>query len=1028
MTLSDLAIKRPVFAWTLFIGVILFGVISYFRIGVSMLPDVDFPVLDVNVVWGGAAPEVLETELVDKIEESVIGLEGLKEVKSTIQQGQATIKLEFDLKRNVDAALQDAQAAIARIRLPLNVDPPTIRKNNPEEQPIVWIAFGGERSLRDIIRYADLNIIDQLQTVPGVGEIQLSGFVGRNLRLWVDNKKLKKYQLTILDIVTAVEQEHSELAGGYMENDRNEINVRTMGEEFSAEKVADILISTRGGQPIYDTNIRLGDIARVEDGLDDIRGSAIISGMKGNGIALGIKKQRKTNEIEVADAVQKKVNELKKTLPPDLSIRVNVDFTGPTRVSIDKTQHELLMSVILTTIVCYVFLGTFKSAVNVILSIPFSVMGSFIIMYFLGFTFNMFTLLALALSIGIVVDDAIMMLENIVRHFQSGKKRRQAAFDGANEITFAAIAVTAAVIAIFIPVVFMKGVIGTFFYQFGVVISVTILLSLIEAITLTPMRCSRFMTDSDHESRMAKAGIRIFQKFANIYQTSLEWTLGHRWKVLLLGVAIFLSSLILLHFVKKEIVPMQDMGIVRMQFQTPVGSSFAFTQDIAKKVADYLEKDPNVDRFFMRVGGQTGTPNQVFAGIVLKNRSKRSLGHIAWMDKVRLDLVKNEHTKIRDLVRLQLSDLSQRGLTAGSSFPISFNIRGPDYTVLKEKLKVIEERLNATGLVTDLNDDYREGQTELRIIPNREAASLRGVSMDNLGRTINAAIGGIRQGKFTSDGRRYDVRIRLTPEERLKPEDVENIMIRTSYGELVRLTDVAKIETVKTIQTVSRINRLRSISVFGNVATGKSQSEALDAAERISQEVLPEGYSFHLEGGSQAFLDSFKSLTGVFLLGLAVAYLVLAVQFNSFVHPWSVMLAIPFSLTGAFLTLWMTGQSLNLFSMIGLLLLAGIVKKNSILLIEFTNHMRKEGVNLHDSLLKACPIRLRPIIMTSIATVGAAIPPALGLGDGAEARRPMALAVIGGVIVSTLLTLYIVPCAYSIFSRFERGHLNDLED
>lgn len=1030
MTLSDLSIKRPVFAWVLFIGVLLFGALSYSRLGVSMMPDVDFPVLDIRVEWEGAAPEVMETELVDQIEEEMLTIEGLKEIRSSIQQGRANIKLEFDINRDVDAALQEAQGALSQVRLPLNVDMPVIRKSNPEEDPIMWIAFGGDRSLRDIVRYIDLNVLDQLQTVPGVGEIILGGFSARNLRIWIDNEKLRQYQLTVLDIIDAVEREHSELAGGYIENQEKEINVRTMGEEFTPEQVADILITTRGGQAVYDPTIRIKDIARVEDGLEDIRAVALISAMEGIGVSLGIKKQRKQNEIEVADAVQKRVEEIKKGLPKDLDMRVNVDFTEATRTAIKKTQIELFMSIMLTTLVCFVFLGSWKSALNVILAIPFSISGTFIVLYFMGFTLNLFTLLALALAIGIVVDDAIMMLENIVRHFQMGKSRKEASQVGAREITFAAVATTAALVAIFLPVVFMQGVIGKFFFQFGITLSAAVVFSLIEAVTLTPMRCSRFMTDGDHNSRFAIAVNSLFEKFANGYARTLEYVLAHRIKVLVISTLLFLLSTGLVGLLRKEFVPRQDQSVVRVQFQAPVGSSLENTRKMAGQIAAYLDNSPYVERYFMRVGGGGGgsPPNRGFAGVILKPRSERDIGHLKFMDITRETLLRDPKTKIDGLIRLQMSDISDRGLTAGRSSPVAFNIRGPDYNVLKEKIGEIEKRLQATGLVEDLDTDYREGQPELRIKPKREEASLRGVSMQNIGRTINAAIGGIRQGKFTNDGRRYDIRIRLEPEERLNPEDINNLHIRTLYGEIIPLSDVVDLEVVNTVQTVTRVNRQKSVSVFGSLATGSSQSDALAQAEKIAREVLPEGYSFHLEGGAQTFGESFDALYFVLFLGIAFAYLVLAVQFNSFIHPVTILLALPFSLSGAWLTLYLAGQSLNMFSFIGLLLLMGVVKKNSILLVEFTNQLRhRENLNVHNALLKACPIRLRPILMTSIATVGAAIPLAIGLGDGAESRRPMALAVIGGVLLSTLLTLYVIPCAYSLFSRFEK-HENDEDD
>ncbi|MDX2225791.1 MAG: efflux RND transporter permease subunit [Verrucomicrobiae bacterium] len=1012
MTLSDLSIKRPVFAWILMFALIIFGAISLGRLGLAQIPNVDFPTVTISTVWEGSAPEIMEAELVDQIEQRVISVEGLREMRSSIRQGQATVDLDFEINRDVDAAVQDVQSALSQINLPLGVDPPTVRKQNPDADPIMWIGVGGDRPARDVIEYVELYIKDQFQVVPGVGEVRTAGFTERNLRVHVDGEKLKQYELTVQDVLRALQLEHAEIASGYLENEKNEINLRTMGEAMTPEQVGDILITRRGNQPVYNTRIRLRDVARVEDGLAEVRTIARASGNPG--VALGIAKQRGENEVEVSKRVRAKLEQIKKTLPQDLYIQVNVDFTRFSEQSVKFTLKELVVAALVTGLVCFLFLGSWTASVNVLLSIPTSIFGTFTVLYFMGLSLNMFTLLALALSIGIVVDDAIMVLENIVRHFQMGKDRMTAAREGAREITFAAVATSIAVMAIFLPVFFLSGIIGKFLFQFGVAMTAAVAFSLLEAITITPMRCSRFMR-REEDNAFTRALDRLFGKWRNFYGEILTWALAHPMRVVLVSMVFFGLSLGLMPMIRKEFMPAQDQSLIRLGVETPVGSSLAYTQAKVQEIESVIKKIPEIERFTAFVGGFSGVPNQAFMAVKLMEKDQRQRTQAQIMTALRKDLAEIKGVRIRPL------DFNLRGLTPRRAEPLEFNLRGPSLQVLKEKAGVIKEKLAATGLTADLDTNYREGQPELRIFPDREAAAARGVSMEEIGRTIQAALGGVRQGKFTKEGRRYDVRVRLQQEERLKPEDVEKLQVRNVYGELIPLTSVVKSEVKPTVQSLNRVNRQQSISIKGNIAEGKSQATALAAAEKISREVLPEGYTFNLEGGSRLFAESGGQMLFLFAMGILVAYMVLACQFDSFVHPVTVLMALPFSISGALITLMLFNKSLNLYSIIGIILLAGIVKKNSIMLVEFTNQQREaHGLGAMEALRQACPIRLRPILMTSLATIAAAVPMAFSTAPGAETRVPMAITIIGGVLVSTLFTLVVVPCVYLMFSWLEK--------
>lgn len=1014
MTLSDISIRRPVFAWMLMFALILFGLVSFSRMGISQLPDVDFPVLNISVTWPGAAPEVIEAEIADPLEQSIISIEGLVDVNSTIRQGSLSLSLEFNLERNIDAALQEVQAAISRVRMPIEVDPPTIRKQNPEDQPIIWLGISSETmSLRELITFVELKVKDQFQILPGVGEVILGGYTDRNLRVWVKNEDLAKYELTILDVRDALERGHIESAAGSLENPEQEINLRFMGEGLSVEEVGEILITSRGGRPIYNSNIRLKDVARIEDGLADLRRVSRINGQPGLGI--GIRKQRGANAVQIGEDVRQRMAEIAETLPPEMKILVNFDTTIFVKEAVEETEFTLILSALITAVVCFLFLGSLRPTFNILLSIPTSIIGALTVMYFFGFTLNLFTILALALAVGIVVDDAIMVLENIYRHHAMGKGKVRASLDGANEITFAAVAATVAVVAIFLPVAFMEGVIGKFFFQFGVTISAAVGLSLLEAITLIPMRSSQMMGEMHTQGAFARFLDRMFQSLAALYRWALGISLRYRWIVLIASAALFFASLQLLGLLRKEFVPPQDQGTFIARITTPIGSSLDFTSEALRRVEKFFFELEDVQRLFVNAGGFGG--GDVSSGTVfvsLKPREERKYTQAELMQMARREFANDETLKV------VIQDLSTRGLTARRGFPVDINIRGPEWTVLQKVSDDIIERLEQTGLVEDVDTDYRLGQPEIRIWPIREEAARLGVTMQTLNDTIAAAMGSIRQGKFTQDGRRYDVRLSLERDQRLAPEDIRDLMVRNMHGELISISKVVRSETVETLQTITRKNRERSVSIYANVADGKSQAEALQKAQEIANEELPQAYRAFLGGGAQSFMESFASLTFVLWLGVLVAYMVLASQFNSFLHPLIVLLSMPFSITGALGALYIFDQSLNLYSMIGIILLMGIVKKNAIMLVEFTNHKRfVDGMPVQEAILSASPIRLRPILMTSMATLVAALPPALAIGPGAESRIPMALSIVGGVLVSTIFTLFVVPCAYSLMSKLE---------
>jgi hydrophobe/amphiphile efflux-1 (HAE1) family protein len=1018
MNLIKISIERPVFAWVVMFSLIIFGGISGLRLGVSQMPDVDFPVLSISLSYDGASPEVIEAEILDKYERRLAGLEGLIEIKTSARTGSANIQLEFDIKKNIDVALQEVQTAISQVRLPQAItEAPIIRKSNPEEDPIMFMGFWSDRPILELMEYLELSILPSFQSISGVGEVSIAGFSTQNLRVWLDIKKLNSADLTVTDIIDSISQQHVELPLGLVTNKSREVSSRLMGESIDAISFGNLPVLRRAGQIIHDRTYKIKDFARVEDGLTDVRRIAEVDGK--NAISLLVRKQRGTNEVAVAKQIRAHFTKIEEQLPRGFYGRINVDYTKSTESIVNSTLIKLAMATLVTVLIVFFMLGNFASAVNVLLSIPTSLVGTFIVMYFGGFTFNLFSLLALALVVSIVIDDAIMVLENIIRHRKMGKSAKQASYDGTTEILGATIASTLAVAAVFIPVIFMGGVTGKFFYQFGVVMSVAVFLSLLDAVTITPMRASQLLKEHTKASRFELAVDRIFTKMAGYYQHILELVLKRAGWALILGLFFFVSSLYLTRQIKREFVPPQDQNFLLLSFQTRLDSAIEETYKKGQEVAAVLKTIPHIQGYFISVGvgGQSIAANQGFIPLILTPQESRSINHLGVMEQVRQSL------KSVSGIKVQIRDVSTRGLTSGRSFPVAFNIRGPDLDVLDEKANLIKQELEKTNLVQDLDTDFKKGNKEIQLLPIRDKMKLYGVSMDSISKTLQVLVGGFINGQITQSGRRFDIRLKAQNDTIREAKDFKNIYVRNIAGNMEPLSTFVDIKEVEVVQSINRINRQRAISIFGSLASGASQGEALNQAEKIATKLLPAGYQFALEGASGQLQESFKSIIFALILGLIVAYLVLAVQYNSFVHPLSVMAALPFALSGALFALWISSNSLNLFSLIGIVVLMGIAKKNSILIVEFANHLRAEKpeLSLAYAIAQASSVRLRPILMTSLATFLAALPLIFKSGMGKEATASMAITVAGGIVISTLLTLFIVPALYYKLVPFEKN-------
>ncbi len=984
MNITDLCIRRPVLAWMLMAGLVLFGAVAWSRIGVSQFPDVDFPTITVDATWEGAAPDIVEGEIVDPIEEALIQVEGVTALRSNARRGSASITVELDIARDVDVALQEVQARVASVRrrLPADMDEPTFGKRNPEDQPIMWLGLSGPLAPQVLADYARYRVKERLQTVPGVGEITIGGSIDRNVRIWLRPTDLDRYALTADEVVARLRSNHVELPAGALKGGGREVAVRFIGEAFDLAALRALPVGGEASAPI-----RLDQVAAVEDGFADV-----------------------TRVTRVA--------QLGPELPKGMLLGVNYDSTPFIAESVAQLRHEILLAIVLTALVCWGFLKSSSSTLNVLLAIPMSLLGSLAVIHALGWTLNTFTLLGLGLAVGIVVDDAILVLENIVRRRELGEDAPTAAARGTHEITFSALAATLAVIAIVVPVVFMSGIQGRYFLQFGVALCVAVAISYIEAVTLAPARCAQLLA-AQHGERaniVGRAVDRLLEMLERMYARVLPFPLHRPWTTLVIALLFTAGGFYGALQLPRELVPAQDQGRLRVTITTAVGSQLEETDALVRQVEAKLIADPTVARVLASIGGggpQASSANSAWFLLTLQPHGKRP-PHTEVMTRLRKEL-----NTIPGLTA-RIEDPSTQGFGGGGGRPIEFVVAGSDWDKLVETATRFRDRLAASGTAVDVDTPgYQIGSPELRVIPDRALAEDLGVPLESVARTIEVLLGGARIGKFSVDGRRVDMRAQLELAGRDDPADLLALRLRARDGTLIPLAAVASSEERPALQQITRRDRSRAITIVGNVAPRSSLDQALAEIERMRAD-LPEGVRLQLTGQSAQVGAGLGDIGVAMLLGIAVAYMVLAAQFNSFVHPFTVLSILPLSIGGGALALLASGKSLNLFSGIGFVLLMGLAKKNSIVLVDFAARRQAQGVDARTAMHEAAPQRLRPIMMTSIATIVAALPIALAIGAGGETRQPMALVIVGGMVLATTLSLLVVPAVYVLIDRLRR--------
>jgi multidrug efflux pump len=1019
MRIWRVCIERPVLATVLSLVVLLFGAVALQRLPNREFPDIEPPVVAVSTVLPGAAPEVVETSVTQPLEDQIVGIAGIRHITSSSTEQVSRITVEFELDRDVDLAANDVRDRVARARprLPEDVEEPVVAKRDADASPIMWLAlYGGGYDQVQLSTLAETQLQDRLGKLPGVSEVIIAGDKRFSMRVWIDNGRLTAHGLTVADVAAALERENVDLPSGRVEGPDTEFTVRTLGEMRTPEAFGALVVARPGGEPV-----RLRDVAQVAVGPADER--KLVRFNREPAVALGIIKQSKANTLEVARAVKAEVETLRPLVPPGVLFDNAFDSSVFIERSLADVRASLVEAIVLVVIVIYLFLRTLRATIVPALAIPVSLIGTFAVLYFLGFSINTLTLMGLVLAIGLVVDDAIVVLENITRWVEAGTPPREAAHRGMDQIAFAVIAATVSTIAVFLPLAFLTDKTGRLFREFGITVAAAVAISGWVALTLSPMLCARVVRAGGAESGVKRFLARAFAALENGYGALLEPALRRRRLVLVLGGAWVVLGFVLLGVVPREFVPTEDRGVVVTFTRAPEGSTLDYTERYQRQAEDIVLEVPEVEKTFSVVALGIGAPGAVNEGAMFTSLhpwEQRARSQQAIVEELRASMA-----AIPGILAFpaNLPSLGQDGVGT----PLSLVVQGPDVAALAHHADEIVRRGRAIPGVVNLRTDLLLNKPQLEVSIDRDRASDLGVSVRDIATTLQILLGGLDLSTFKLGGETYDVIAQLAREARATPRDVYGLYVRGHGGELVPLASVTAVRETVAPRSLPHFDRLRAATLTGGLAEGTPLGPALEQLRAVADEVLPdgEGYRVTVAGESEDFYASSRALVFAYLLAVAIVYLVLAAQFESFLDPLTILIAVALSFTGALVTMLATGQTLNLFSQIGLVMLVGLVTKNSILIVEFANQLHEEGRGLLDAAREAARARFRPILMTALSTIVGILPIALGLGAGGESRAPLGIAVVGGMLFSTVLTFVVVPAAHvalqGLRERLARG-------
>jgi multidrug efflux pump len=1008
MSLSSTSIKRPVLATVFSLVILLFGLIGITYLGVREFPSVDPPLISVDTSYPGANSDVIETQITEPLEQSINGIPGIRTLTSRSSQGRSSISVEFELTVDMETAANDVRDKVSQAQrfLPRDCDPPTVSKADADASPIMMIAVQSpKRSLLELSEIADLTFKEQLQTISGVSAVQIWGEKRYAMRLWLDPAKLAGYQMTPLDVRNAILRENVELPAGSVEGNTTELTIRALGLMTTPEEFNNLIIRQVGDQLI-----RVRDVGRAELGPEDLRGI-----MKMNGIPMVstvIIPQPGANHIDIVDEVYSRLEYIKKDLPDDVVIDIGFDNTQYIRSSIDEVMETIYVAFALVVLIIFLFLRDWRTTLIPILVIPVSLVGAFFIMYLAGFTINVLTLLAIVLSIGLVVDDAIVMMENIYVKIEQGMTPMEAGLKGSNEIFFAIIATTITLVAVFIPIVFLEGMTGRLFREFSIVIAGAVAISAFVALSLTPMLSTKLLKTRHTRSKAYNFTEKFFVKLNTVYRNSLDSFLKRKYIALVILLASFVLIGVLWKTIPAEMAPLEDRSQMNINVTSPEGSTYEYNLAYVEDLATVVDRAiPETDKVTTMIRGGGGFVRIVLVSPDMRDRSQQQIAN-------QLTQELRKKTKARANVMQQSTFGGRR-----AGMPIQYVLQAPNIEKLREILPAFMAKVqdNPTFVMADVNLKFTKPEIQIEI--NRDKANLLGVSTQNIGQTLQLALSGQRFGYFIMNGKQYQIFGELARQDRNKPLDLKSLYVRSNTGQMIQLDNFVTLKETTAPPQLFRYNRFVAATVSAGLAEGKTISQGIEEMDKIAAEVLDESLRTALAGDSKDFMESNSSLMFAFILAIILIFLVLSAQFESFKDPVIVMMTVPLALTGALIFMWYYGVTMNIFSQIGLIMLIGLVSKNGILIVEFANQRKEAGMNKEEAIRFASAARFRPILMTSLSTILGILPLALGWGEGAQSRVAMGIAVVGGLLLATFLTLYVVPAIYLYIST-ESKHLH----
>lgn len=1005
MNISTVTINRPVLSTVLSLMILIFGAIGYTYLGVRDYPSVDNPVISVRCSFPGANADVIETQITEPLEAAVNGIPGIRSISSTSRDGSSSITIEFNLEVDLETAANDVRDKVsgAMSRLPQDVDPPVVEKSDADAQPIYTVTLQSDkRSIIDLSEYAEVNFKERLQTISGVSSVGVWGSKRYSIRMKMDPVLLAAYGITPLDVRQAVSRENIELPSGTIEGRSMELTIRTLGRLQTLDDFNNLIIIKNG-----DRIVRFSDIGEAVIDAENTR-----TILKRDGIpmvACSIIPQPGANYISIVDETKKAVEELQKSLPEDIKVGVGFDNTTFIRDSISEVKKTIFEAFILVLVIIFLFLRSFRTTLIPILAIPISLIGAFFIMYIAGFSINILTLLAVVLSIGLVVDDAIVVMENIYSKIEKGMDPKEASIEGSREIFFAIIATTITLVAVFMPIVFLQGVTGRLFREFSLVIAGSVLISAFVALTFTPMLCSKLLSQKEH-GKFYKKSEPFFEGMISGYKSWLETFMRRKWIALVvLGLSIVFIAILWLS-IPSEMAPLEDRSTIQISSTAQEGATFDYMLKYSDNLYDLLENEIPEKRMVMQMVGM-GSRNRANMTITLEDIDKRERSQQEIADA--LSPVAAKMTGARTFVTQQQTFGGRRG-----GLPVQYVIQARDIDSLKAILPLFMDSVSKSPVFSNSDINLRFTKPELRVSIDRDKASMMGVSIQNIAQTLQLSMSEQRIGYFIRNGKQYQIMSQIEQNMRNKPLDLASVYVRSDIGELIQLDNLIKMEESSAPPSLFRYNRFVAATVSAGLAKGYTLGQGIEEMDRISRKVLnPDNFSTTLSGQSKDFVESTSSLMFAFLLALVLIYLVLAAQFESFRDPLIIMFTVPLALIGALLSISAAGVTMNIFSQIGLIMLIGLVSKNGILIVEFANQRREAGLSKAEAILEASASRLRPILMTSLATILGILPMVYSTGAGAESRVAMGVSVAGGLLVSTFFTLFIIPAMYSYISE-----------